>query len=166
MQTPQGENRDAPAFKGFTTRWLTITSQLAPWTRDKIVPLLRASANGAAAQCVGAGRGDMKTGTACGRRWYQSRWDGQFGLGEQLSAMSIFQNNIVLNGGVPPPVTLRSGGTSKSDPGAGLNDPNPDPRLTDPLLRREMTTADKAGAGILTFICAVLAMAAAFFMIT
>ena len=87
----------------------------------------------------------------CGRRWYQSAWDGQFGVGEQMSAMSVFQNNLI--GDAKPPVTLTKGGTSSSDPGAGAGSQN---LAADPNSVNAPTTGDKAGAGILTFLSIML----------
>ena len=64
--------------------------------------------------------------------------------------MSVFQNNIIFvnNGAAAPkaPATGNTGGTSKGDPNAGLKQGE----QTKPL--PPITTADKAGAGILTFL--------------
>ena len=145
---PQTCNYDQPSFKAYLSRWLAVTTQLVPSTAATIMPRLAASAQAAAVQCSGPGN-------QCGRRWYQTVWDGQKGVGEQMSALSIFQNNLIANGAAPQ--TLDHGGTSKSDPNAG--DAGGGNLPLDPLLANPPTTADKAGAGILTFLSLVLVIA-------
>ena len=144
-------NADQPAFKGFLARWMAVTTQLAPYTAPRIMPLLAASAKAAAAVCTGQADG-MTVGTVCGRRWYQNVWDGKWGVGEQMSAMSVFQNNLI--GSQPPPLTATKGGTSKGDPGAGGNAPGSgafdDSQSWDPINSRPIRTGDKVGAGVLT----------------
>ena len=142
-------NKDQPAFKGFLARWMAVTTQLAPFTALRIMPLLQASAQAAAQVCTGQAA-NMKLGTVCGRRWYQNVWDGQFGVGEQMSAMSVFQNNLIAN--EPAPKTAKTGGTSKGDPAAGSN-PSASAGGSyswDPIYSRPIRTADKVGAGVLT----------------
>ena len=135
-------NNDQPSFKAYLSRWMALTSQLAPFTKDYIMAKLQASAKGAAAQCSGG-----SDGVTCGRQWYNSTWDGKYGVGEQMSALSIIQANLISK--VNPPLTAQSGGTSKSNPGAGGGE---DALANNPDLRRTITTGDKAGAGILTAI--------------
>ena len=142
---PQTCNHDQPSFQAYLSRWLAVTTQLVPTTAATIFPRLQASATAAAAQCAGQNK------NLCGRRWYQTGYDGQFGVGEQMSAMSIFQNNLI--GKAEAPLTLTRGGTSKSDPNAGAGNGN---LPIDPNLLNAPTTGDKAGAGILTFLSLVL----------
>ena len=144
-------NADQTAFKAFLARWMAVTTQLAPFTTPRIMPLLAASANAAAAVCTGQAQG-MKKGTVCGRRWYQNVYDSQYGVGEQMSAMSIFQNNLIAN--QPPPFTAKKGGKSKGDPGAGGNAPGSGTSdgsySWDPINSKPIGIGDKAGAGVLT----------------
>lgn len=135
-------NNDQPSFKAYLSRWMAATTQIAPFTASFIMPKLRASAQGAAKQCVGPPNG----GTTCGRQWNSTIWDGSLGIGEQMSALSVIQANLISK--VAPPVTMASGGTSKSNPNAGTGDT--DQSRQDPNLTRKVTMADKAGAGILT----------------
>ena len=129
---------DQRSFKGYLARWFGFTVQLVPWTADFIMPKLRASAEAAAAQCSGRG------GNICGLRWTQgSDYDGSAGVGEQMAALEVMQANLVSQ--VSGPVTEVSGGTSKGDAAAGSN-----PKGDEPTVFDEITTADKAGAGILT----------------
>lgn len=140
----QSCNYDQPSFKAYLSRWMAATTQIAPFTTTFIMPKLRASAEGAAKQCSGAPNG----GTTCGRTWNTPTWDGKQGVGEQMSALSVIQANLISK--VAPPVTAARGGTSKSNPDAGSGSANP--TSTDPLLTRKVTMGDKAGAGILTAI--------------
>lgn len=126
---------------------MAITSQLVPFTGDFILPKLRASAVAAAQQCTG-----QPGGNACGRRWYQTGWDGHTGVGEEMAALSIMTANLVSK--VDAPVTSSKGGTSVGDPSAGSSgDGN---MVTNPVLTENISTGDKAGAGILTALSLVL----------
>ena len=145
---PQTCNYDQPSFKAYLSRWLAVTTQLVPSTAATIMPRLQASAQAAAGQCSGQGN------NLCGRRWYQTVWDGMIGVGEQMSAMSVFQNNLIASADAP--LTADKGGTSKGDPNAGVGSGN---LPLDPLLANPPTTGDKAGAGILTFFSLVLVIA-------
>lgn len=152
--TPMTCNYDQPSFKAYLTRWLAVTTQLAPFLSTAIMPRLQASAEGAAIQCAGNGN------NFCGRRWYQTEWDGTYGVGEQMSAMSIFQNLLI--GTVSAPVTLMKGGTSVSDPDAGNGDDTDlieDSVLTDPI-----TMADRAGAWIMTVLALAIMLGISFWI--
>lgn len=136
-------NNDQPSFKAYLSRWMAATTQMAPFTTQDIMPKLQASAQGAAKQCSGAPNG----GTTCGRTWNTATWDGKLGVGEQMSALSIIQSNLISK--VAAPVTADKGGTSKGNPSAGAGT-NTNPTPADPILTRKVTMGDKAGAGILT----------------
>lgn len=69
------------------------------------------------------------------------------GVGEQMSAMSVIQANLIQK--VPGPVTMERGGTSRSDPSAGTGDGDV-PAGVSRLLTRRITGGDVAGASILT----------------
>lgn len=104
-----------------------------------------ASAKGAAGQCVG---GDGKR--TCGAAWNETTWDGTSGMGQDMSALAVVQSMMLrVDDSLEPPLSLDTGGESKSDPTAGT-DTNEDPTRIDTLDR--ITTGDKAGAGILTAI--------------
>ena len=135
-------NNDQPSFKAYLARWMAATTQIAPFTYDFVMTKLRASAQGAAAQCVGG-----TDGVTCGRTWYSSTWDGKYGPGEQMSALSVIQANLISK--VDAPVTADKGGTSQGDPTAGSGGDSP-AKVVDPNADNPITTGDKAGAGILT----------------
>lgn len=130
---------DGLTFKSFSLRWLTIAAQLVPSLSSKIEPYLKASAAGAAGQCDG---GD--SGSACGYDWTSTTWDGTTGVGQQMSALAAVSSHLIQLEGLGAPLTLATGATSKSDPSAGTG--------SDSGELRPITTADRAGAGILTVI--------------
>ena len=138
-------NYDMRSFKAYVARWLALTAQLAPWTAETIKPLLTTSAVAAAAACSGPDE-------TCGLKWTTGNFDGSTGPGEQMSAMSIFSSLMAFQGrGTAPPVTDRTGGLSEGDPNAGGTDLGAQLGLPGPI-----ETSDRAGAGILTVLTAVV----------
>lgn len=77
-------NNDQSSFKAYLSRWMAVTTLLAPYTHDAIMPKLQASASAAAKQCIG---GD--NGRQCGRQWYSTTWDGTKGVGQQVSDLQF-----------------------------------------------------------------------------
>lgn len=139
----QGCNVDQRSFKAYFSRWLAATTQLAPWTADTIMPLLRTSALAAAQSCSGG-----TDGVTCGTKWWVSGWDGQYGVGEQMSALEVIQSNLVAR--VKGPLSNATGGTSKGDPSAGSGYGGPPPL-------HDLNPRDRKGATALTVVL-VLAM--------
>lgn len=68
-----------------------------------------------------------------------------------MSALAVVQVMMLDNANLKAPYTTNTGGTSKSDPSAGTDGSDVGGE-TDPnhISRREITTADRAGAGALT----------------
>ena len=130
-------NPDQASFKAYTSRWLAVTTQLCPWTADKIMPKIRESARGAARQCSGG-----PSGTICGQNWNSDTWDGFQGLGEQMSALSVIQSTLI--GQTQKPITEDTGGLSKADGTAGKHHTN--------VPFEPITTADRVGAALFTFL--------------
>jgi mannan endo-1,6-alpha-mannosidase len=84
-------------------------------------------------------------GATCGEHWHDnSTWVGNYGVGQQMSAMSIFQSLLIDQ--APALVTNATGGTSEGNAAAGT-DSGTD---SDGSLDLPVTSADKAGAGIVT----------------
>ncbi|KAI1087208.1 glycoside hydrolase family 76 protein [Rostrohypoxylon terebratum] len=138
-------NVDQQSFKGHLVRWMALTTQLASFTYDTIMPLIKSNAKAVAEQCSGPAGSDYKgpDGTACGFSWLQgSTFDGEYGVGEQMNALNAVIATLVDN--APTPYTSQNGGSSTGNVNAGSND---DDKIAQP---RAITTADKAGAGILT----------------
>ena len=135
---PRGNcNIDQRSFKAYLARWMAATTKVAPWTRDLIIPLLQSSASAAATSCSG---GD--DGNTCGMRWTVGNWDGSTGVGEQMCALEVIQAGLIDS--VPGPVANGTGGISSGDRSAGTGGDN--------ILFTPITTGDRAGAGILTFL--------------
>lgn len=130
---------DMYSFKAFVTRWLAATSMVAPFTRDRIMPKLQASATAAAKQCVGGANG-----RTCGLSWSSGAYDGTFGVGQQMAAMSALFVNLLPLETVAPPVTNATGGTSEGNPDAGAHS------VANPEALVPATGGDRAGAGIVT----------------
>lgn len=140
-------NQDQRTFKGYLLRWLAHTWQMAPFTRDDIMPLLQKAGEAAAAACVGPTIENFRghDGTACGFTWLPSNkgpFDGKVGLGSQMNAVDAFMYNLVAD--PRPPVTNATGGTSKGNSGGGVSDKKKLPA------DRPLTTGDKVGAGFVT----------------
>lgn len=130
---------DQRSFKAYLARWMAATTQLAPFTYAAVMVKLRASALAAASTCTGGPQG-----TDCGLKWYEEKWDGSHGVGEQMSALEVIQSNLVTNS--TPPLTNSTGGTSPGNPAAGAG-----PAASPPAAATmQITTADRVGAGVLT----------------
>lgn len=143
---PSGNcNNDQKSFKAYLSQWLARTAQLVPARYETIMPYLRASAAGAAGQCQSSG--------LCGREWNTTVYDNTDGVGEQMSALSVVQTMMLDVADLKPPYTTDTGGTSKSDPSAGSEGGDVGPSNSEGLSHaatREITTGDRAGAGVLT----------------
>ena len=149
-------NADQQSFKAYFSRFLGVTMQLAPWTREQIWPRLSHSAVRAAQSCTGP----LKYGSdqyGCGMRWYKDGYDGVGGVGQQMTALNTI---TVLNvDRVKGPYSSTRGGTSKGD--AGLNS-GAEQYKEEKL--RPITTGDRAGAAILTIIMVACTLGGAWFI--
>jgi len=151
---------DQLSFKAYLSRWMAATTVRAPFTYNLLIPYLQASAMGAASACSGpAVVAGGTSDTTCGMKWTTGTYDGLTGVGQQMSALSVIQSNLVPV--TLPPVTATTGGTSKGNPSAGTNtNVGPTGLETAPV-----TTADKAGAGILTAVVILTFIGGAWWMI-
>ena len=135
-------DNDQFTFKAYFSRWLAGTTQLAPYTRTQIMAWLAPSASAAAEQCDGGSDGDT-----CGEHWTAgSVWDSTYGVGQQMSALSVIQANLIDE--APALVTNTTGGTSKGNPAAGTTSGSTS--SSSETVITPATGGDKAGAGILT----------------
>ncbi|KAJ8119922.1 hypothetical protein ONZ43_g3236 [Nemania bipapillata] len=139
---------DMLSFKGYLHRWMATTTQIAPFTADTILPVLKKSAQAAVNQCTGG-----TDGKTCGFQWSSGVFDGSVGAGQTMDVLSAVSSLLI--GQSKAPVTNSSGGTSVGDPNAGIGSGN----IGDDL--PTITTADRAGAGVLTGVI-ILTAAAAF----
>ena len=146
-------NIDQRSFKAYFSRWLALTAQMAPFTAGQIYPLLQNSAKAAAGACSGG-----KDKVTCGMQWTQpGKWDGSFGVGEQMSALEVVQS--LLYPQVKPPFTAYEGGTSIGDPSAGTGEDQLN------LSFAPTTTGDRVGAGFLTTICLAMMVGGTYWLI-
>ncbi|KAG0675840.1 hypothetical protein C6P40_001509 [Pichia californica] len=137
-------NTDQRSFKSIFSRCLGQAAVLVNSYQSKIMSLIDKSAEGAALSCSGG-----SDGHTCGINWSYGSWDGWYGLGEQISALEIIQNTIVLQ--VDAPYTNDTGGSSTGNVNAGLDtyETSNDNEIT-------VSNKDKAGAGVLTAIVLII----------
>ena len=139
---------DQKVFKAYLSRWMAATTKFAPWTHDTIMAYLKTSATAAAAQCDGG-----TDGVTCGEHWtHNTTNDGTSGVGQQMSALSVIQS-LLIDQAVQL-VTNNTGGTSVGNAAAGSGSSS----STDGTVITPATTADRAGAAIMTalVLCGVL----------
>ncbi|OTB18886.1 glycoside hydrolase family 76 protein [Daldinia sp. EC12] len=152
---------DQQSFKGYLMRWMASASQMAPFTFDTLMPLVKSCAGAAALQCSGSPSADLykgPAGTACGFKWTsKENFDGLAGVGEQMSALSAIQYTLVKKQSVAP-VTATTGGTSKGDPDAGRPMEAYMPSLP------PISTGEKVAAGFVTSAIAFSVLGACFFV--
>ncbi|KAI1079079.1 glycoside hydrolase family 76 protein [Whalleya microplaca] len=79
-------NIDQKSFKGYLARFMWATAKMMPSTLPDVQKLLNASAVAAAKACSGG-----ENGTVCGQKWYVGGFDGNVGLGQQMSALEVVQ---------------------------------------------------------------------------
>lgn len=119
---------------------MAASTKVMPTLYDTIQPYLAASASACAAQCTGG-----TSGNECGTKWTTDGvWDGTTGVGQQMCALEIIQGNLITE--AASPVTETTGGTSKGNATLGTGGDNDG----DAIVLATITTADRAGAGILT----------------
>ncbi|KAK9465576.1 glycosyl hydrolase family 76-domain-containing protein [Lipomyces arxii] len=136
---------DQKSFKAYMGRFLGLTAVLAPFTADTIQTHLTQTAAGVAQSCTGG-----SDGVTCGTSWIVDGWDNSWGLGQQMSALEVTQNLLVHT--VPAPYTAANGGSS---PG------NSSGRTSRSSVT---TTADRAGAGIVTSVILLMMLGATWWM--
>ena len=147
-------DNDELTFKAYLSRWMAMTTQLAPFTAPNITAVLQTSAVAAMKQCSGTFFPNN-----CGLRWSQnSTWDQSNGPGQQMAALEVLLSTIIKDS--PIPLTNKTGGTSISDPTAGLNKSN----IAPGSVVTPATHGDKIGAWFLTVVIALASLAGCFFL--
>lgn len=140
---------DMWSYKGYLHRWYAQSTQYVPSIKDKVMAALKTSAAAAAKQCTG---GDQAR--QCGGAWSSGQYaDNPTPASTQMSAVAAMISLLYPDANAP--VTAEKGGTSKSEPNAGVGQQNSFHKELKPI-----TTADKVGAGIVTFllVCVALGM--------
>ena len=136
---------DMLSYKGYVHRWMSTAVQLAPFLREKVMPTLKISTEAAISTC----KGDA-TGRTCGFKWVTKAYDGSKGAGQQMNVLAALSSLLIPD--TRPPYTNETGGTSRGDFSAGSQSDKFDGHMI------PLTTADKAGAGILTILVLSAAM--------
>lgn len=136
-------NIDQQSFKAYLSRWYAAITKWVPETFDVVMPLLRASAVRAAAQCTGGNNGRM-----CGLKWVSGKWDGTTGVGQQMAALEVTLSCMIEER--KPAYRADNGGESKGNPSAGGDDIGKD--TPDGYDFSPLSTGDKAGAWIVTVV--------------
>ncbi|QPG73813.1 hypothetical protein FOA43_001127 [Brettanomyces nanus] len=151
-QTSKTCNNDQRSFRSIASRFLGATARLVPAYSDQIMEVIDDSATGAAASCSGG-----SDGHTCGMDWSAGDWDGVYGLGEQISALEVIQNTLVMS--KPGPFD-NSTGTSEGnvDEGLGYDSTSNPHKIT-------VTGKDKAGAGVATVVALGIVIALGVWMI-
>lgn len=139
---------DMLSFKGYVHRWMSTATQIAPFTADKVLPVLRKSAEAAVKQCTGG-----SDGRTCGFGWASGAFDNSVGAGQTMDVLAAVSSLLI--GQSRAPVTNSDGGTSVGDANAGIGSGSIGDNLP------PISTSDKAGAGVLTAVI-ILTSAAAF----
>lgn len=153
--SPNHCNTDQRTFRSLFARSLGLTSILANETSSTIGPYLEKSAAAAAQLCSGG-----SDGVTCGENWAVSGWDNVFGLGEQMGALEVVLGTLVQQKLVKAPYRADNGGSSTSNPSAGLG-------TTVEMTSNKITitTKDKAGAGVLTAIVLIILLGGSIWMV-
>jgi len=90
-----------------------LATQLASYTSVAINPLLQTSANAAAKYC-----NQGTNNTQCTMWWTGAVGPATLGVGQQMSALNVFNANM-MKFIVAAPTTSQNGGTSVGNPDAG-----------------------------------------------
>lgn len=158
---------DQQSFKGYLARWMAATTQVAPYTFDTMMPLLRSTAAAAAKSCTGSPASGFngQAGTACGFKWTTGGFDGSVGVGQQMNALSavmytLTKRPVAANANDSTvPVTADTGGTSKGDPNAGIPSNMKYPMLPPVEMK------DRVAAGFITSAIALGALSGVVFVV-
>ncbi|RAH77088.1 mannan endo-1,6-alpha-mannosidase [Aspergillus japonicus CBS 114.51] len=133
-------DRNQLCFKGYVAMWLAFTAILVPSKRDLIAPKLAGSVEAIGLQCSGTAEG---MSNLCGVRWYQPSWDGSLGLEVQMSALGGVTSQLML-------LASQSPQTIDTNPNATEHHIDTSADEKNPSESKPITTADRAGAWILT----------------
>lgn len=155
-------SNDQRCFKGIMLSFLGYSMQVVPELKEKFWPYVQTSAQAASWSCSGG-----TDGHTCGLSWLHQGWDGQYGLGEQLCALSAFNTLLYDQYGGPykasdlPEVYTPTKNTSQIGGGNGSTEQGGGTvygwgglagvNSTDVTAKSlNITQGDKAGAGVLT----------------
>lgn len=89
-------NADMTTFKGFFSQLLWKTAIMMPSLQPKVDAYMMPTVEAAAKSCSGG-----QSGTACGDRWYNYKFEGRGGLGPQMCALGAIQGIFARDAGAP-----------------------------------------------------------------
>ena len=98
---------------------MATTTQLASFTAGKIFPLLATTATAAANFC-----NQGTNNTQCTIWWTTTSGPATIGVGQQMSALNVFNANMLKFMQSSSVTTANSGGTSQGNPNAGSSSSN------------------------------------------
>ncbi|KAG8165991.1 hypothetical protein KVR01_004543 [Diaporthe batatas] len=116
-------------MKGYAHRWLSSATQMAPFLSEKVLPVLKTSAEAAAKQCVDngtstTGGNDGVANQRCGFYWrnetfvdVKDRGTGSSGAGELSGVFSAVTNLLIA--GASAPATAATSGDAGNSTGTG-----------------------------------------------
>lgn len=107
-------DKDQFCFKGFLAQYMATTTQLASYTAGTINPLLATTASTAAKFC-----NQGANNTQCTMWWTTNSGPLTIGVGQQMSALNVFNANMLKFMKTSSVTTANSGGTSQGNPNAG-----------------------------------------------
>ncbi|PSR82355.1 glycosyl hydrolase family 76-domain-containing protein, partial [Coniella lustricola] len=82
---------DMKSFKGYLSRFLAASAVMVPAIEDTVAEYLGASAVAAGKACVDGADAGNGTTVECGEKWYTGAYDGNTGLGQDMSALETVQ---------------------------------------------------------------------------
>ena len=97
------------SFKGYVHRWLAQVTQVAPFTRDAVQPMLVDAAVATMQNCY--------TNGACTFSWIRGSADNSTGAGQQMNALAVLSG--VLMGSAAAPGQGGAGGGGANGGGNG-----------------------------------------------
>lgn len=135
-------------MKGYTHRWLSSATQVAPFLADKLLPVLRTSAEAAAKQCVDSDGGAASQ--RCGFYWSNETFvdpdmDGTSGAGEGLSVFSAVTSLLIADAAAP--ATAATSGDAGNSSGSSGTSQDGSPSGTADGSSPSSTAASNAGVG-------------------
>lgn len=157
-QPSGGCNADERTFKGIFSRFLGLTCLMAPSLDPEIQSFLASTTPYVLSSCSGG-----SDGHTCGLDWSQGKWDGMYGLGEQMCALEALQNRLIWT--KPGPLTHDTGASSKGNGSAGGNSGSSSHPSTVFLSPLDITGKDRAGAGVLTAVIIFFMLGTAWWLV-
>ncbi|KAK8106270.1 glycoside hydrolase family 76 protein [Apiospora kogelbergensis] len=117
-------NTDMRSFKAYLSRFMWATTLMMPSTLPQVQAVLNPSAVAAGKACSGGANG-----TTCGEKWYIGGYDGNTGLGQQMSALEVVQG-LLAQEATPP---LRAGEIHHVKGISSVPHESPSPALHQPM---------------------------------